>query len=94
MILEYASDVDALYVRFRRGKVADTIEIEHLIVVDLDADGQPLGIEFVNADDFLPFLRRHGGPLTWPDDLAAMSAVLLDAEHPGDGRAVGGNHHS
>ncbi len=79
MIVEYDSDVNALYVRFRRGKAAETIEIEHLIVVDLDADGQPLGIEFVNAGDFLPFLRRHGGPLSLPDDLVAMTAALIEA---------------
>ena len=79
MIFEYATDVNALYVRFRRGKVAETVEIEHLIVVDLDGDGQPLGMEFVNADDFLPFLRRHGGPLTLPDDLVAMTAALVMA---------------
>ena len=79
MIFGYAADVNALYVRFRRGKVAETVEIEHMIVVDLDADGQPLGIEFVNADDFLPFLGWHGGLLTLPDDLVAMTAVIVGA---------------
>jgi uncharacterized protein YuzE len=64
-------------VRFRRGKVAETVEVEHMIVVDLDADGQPLGIEFVNADDFLPFLRRHAEPLTLPDDLVATTSALV-----------------
>ncbi len=79
MLFEYAPDVNALYVRFRQGKVAETSEIEHLIVVDLDATGRPLGIEFVDADAFLPFLRRHGGPLTLPDDLVPMTAALVGA---------------
>lgn len=39
--------MNALCARFHRGRIAATVEVEHLIVVDLEADGQPLGIEFV-----------------------------------------------
>ena len=48
------------------------------MVADLDASGVPVGIEFLNADGFLPFLARHGfaaeGVVTvdLPDGLAAL----------------------
>jgi uncharacterized protein YuzE len=62
-------DVNALYIRFMPGKADRTVEWEDMVYVDLDASGQPLGIEFVNADDFVPFLRRHEGNLDLPDQI-------------------------
>jgi len=35
--------------------------MEDSIYVDLDADGQPSGIEFLNAGDFFAFRERRGG---------------------------------
>jgi uncharacterized protein YuzE len=63
------SDVNALYIRFMAGKVARTVEWEEMVYVDLDADGHPIGVEFVNADDFVPFLRRHEGSLELPTQI-------------------------
>ena len=63
------ADVNALYIKILDAPVARTIELETCIYVDLDADDQPLGVEFVNADDFLPFLRRHNGNVDLPENL-------------------------
>jgi uncharacterized protein YuzE len=52
-------DVNALYIKLRSGNVSRTIELTDSVYVDLDAQDNPLGIEFVNADEFLPFLRDH-----------------------------------
>lgn len=60
------ADVNALYIRFAEAPVAQTVEVEELVYMDLDADGQPLGIEFVDADDFLPFIQRHHGNVELP----------------------------
>ncbi|MDP9356049.1 MAG: DUF2283 domain-containing protein [Chloroflexota bacterium] len=67
MRMEYSPEVRALYVRLGTGEVAETMELEELVYVDLDAEGRPLGVEFVAAEDLLPFLERRGGVL----DLAA-----------------------
>jgi len=56
MTVTYDSTVNALSVTLAFGDVADTIEIEPMIVGDVDAAGHPLGVEFVHAEDFLPFL--------------------------------------
>lgn len=63
------TEVNALYVRVREGTAAETIELDErgLVYLDVDAEGHPLGLEFINADDFLPFLRRQGGTLQIPD---------------------------
>ena len=75
---EYSPDENLLYVALGEGPAAETLEVEESVYVDLDADGRPIGIEFLQADDFLPFLLRHGGQLTLPervDDRAFLAAV-------------------
>ena len=42
-----------------------------MVYVDLDATGRPVGIEFVAAEDFLPFLVRRGGELALSANMAA-----------------------
>jgi uncharacterized protein YuzE len=61
--IRHDADANALYIRFTEAPIARTIEFEEFVYVDLDASGQPLGIEFVDADDFLPFLKRHHGTI-------------------------------
>ena len=58
MVLQYSPDGHILYVQFRDDDAVETVEVEPDIYVDLDAEGRPIGIEFVNADDFFPFLGR------------------------------------
>ena len=72
---EYLTDEKLLYVAMGEGPVAETIELEESVYMDLDANGRPIGIEFLNADDFLSFLERRGGGLSLPeyiDDLAVL----------------------
>ncbi len=65
---ELDPDVNALYVRFDRGDVARTLEVEPAAVfLDVDENGGPLGMEFINADDFIPFIRRHSGNIDIPE---------------------------
>lgn len=64
---EYSPDENLLYVALGEGPAAETIEVEESVYIDVDTDGRPIGIEFLNADDFLPFLGRHGGRLTLPE---------------------------
>ena len=58
MVLQYSPDGHMLYVQFREDDAAETVEVEPDVYLDLDAEGRPIGIEFVNADAFFPFLGR------------------------------------
>jgi uncharacterized protein YuzE len=49
---EYDRDVDAAYLRLRRGKVVESEEVEPGLIVDLGADDQVMGVEI------LRFARR------------------------------------
>jgi uncharacterized protein YuzE len=65
-------DVNALYIEFREGKVAKTIELADMVYLDVDHQGDALGLEFVNADDFIPFLREHAGAADVPAELREL----------------------
>ena len=54
----FDEEANALYIAIRAGDVVRTIEVTDMVYIDVDADGAPLGIEFVSADEFVPFLRR------------------------------------
>ncbi len=67
---EHDTEVNALYIYFREiadGAVARTSKLEDGVNLDVDVDGRTLGIEFVDAGDFYPFLDRRGGELDIPD---------------------------
>ena len=76
--IEYAADHELLYIKIADGPAAETIEIEESVYVDLDADGQPIGVEFLNAADFLPFLARHGGVFAVPGSGDADAIAAAD----------------
>ncbi len=64
--LRHDPDVNALYIRVAIGEVARTEQFDADVFVDFDETGRPLGVEFLNADDFVPFLRRHSGNVDIP----------------------------
>ncbi len=68
-------DVNALYIEVRAGAVAKTLEVSEMVFVDVDDTGAPLGIEFVNADDVIPFLRDHAADLDVPSKLREILGV-------------------
>lgn len=80
MRMEYSPDGGALYVRLRAGEVAETVELDELVYADLDADGAPLGVEFVAAADLVPFLARRGGAL---DVMSGPQQLLRQWAGPG-----------
>jgi len=53
MKIEYSKSVDALYIKLREAKVADTRDIEEGVTVDLDANGHIIGIEILDASEKL-----------------------------------------
>jgi len=53
MKIEYSKDVDALYIRLREVKIADSMDIEEGVTVDLDEGGHIVGIEILDASEKL-----------------------------------------
>ncbi|MEK6830734.1 MAG: DUF2283 domain-containing protein [Nanoarchaeota archaeon] len=49
MEITYDKDADALYIRFIKGKFFKNKKIDDLTIIDLDENGQILGIELLDA---------------------------------------------
>lgn len=68
---EHDAEVNALYIYLRgkipAGGVARTIELEKGVNLDVDDQGRTLGLEFVGAEYFYPFLDSRGGELDIPE---------------------------
>jgi len=75
-LFEYSSDENLVHVAHGEGPAAETIEVEESVYLDINDDSRPIGVEFLNAADFLSFLERRGGKLFLPeyiDDLKALA---------------------
>ena len=63
---KYDKIADALYVKFKQGKIAKTLRLENHLIVDLDSKSNILGVELLNAKSQLApsfvkqFLRKRG----------------------------------
>lgn len=51
MKIEYDKEVDALYIRIQKKKVARTREIEDGVNLDIDSDGKIIGLEIIGATE-------------------------------------------
>ncbi len=49
MTIEYDKTVDAMYMRITKGKVSKTVRVNDYTIVDLDEEGNTLGIEILDA---------------------------------------------
>lgn len=52
-LLNYDSKSDILYIAIKKGKEEEFVEIAPGINVELDENGKVIGIEILNASDFL-----------------------------------------
>lgn len=73
MNVELDTAAGALYLRLTPGRVAETAELADLVVADYEEDGQMLGVEFVRAKHFGPFLLEHPEIAVLPSRLAYLS---------------------
>lgn len=48
-LVTYDPDVKALYLRFSDAEITETFELSDDVYIDVDADGQPVGFEVLNA---------------------------------------------
>lgn len=68
-------DVNALYIKLGTGAVSRTLELTDSIYVDMDAEDAPVGIEFTNADEFIPFLRSNADNADIPPQVRQLFRV-------------------
>jgi uncharacterized protein YuzE len=75
--LTYSASGNALYIQLREADASETVELAENVYVDLGENGVPIGVEFINASDFLEFLTRNGGELVIPHDVG-----IAELPHP------------
>jgi uncharacterized protein YuzE len=51
--ITYDADVKALYIQLSDADVLETVELAGNVYLDLDANGEPVGFEVLNADPAL-----------------------------------------
>lgn len=67
-ILTYDPDVQALYIKLTGAAIAETVELSRTVYVDVDASGEPVGFEILNADStLLTKLAPSPGGMAWRD---------------------------
>ncbi|MDZ7702925.1 MAG: DUF2283 domain-containing protein [Trueperaceae bacterium] len=67
MTLTLDPTVDALYIHLHAGDIAQTVEFEDDIYLDVDHAGRVLGVEMLGVKALSDFLMRHDGRLEIPD---------------------------
>ncbi len=54
MEISYDKEADAVYIEFRKGTFASNKKIDDFTIIDLDSDGNILGIEILDASKRIP----------------------------------------
>ena len=79
MRIELDSEANALYLYLRdevqAGEAVRTLELEEGVYLDLDSYNRPLGLEFIHADNFQDFLKRHGGRMQIPAVVESLDSL-------------------
>jgi uncharacterized protein YuzE len=75
MRIEFDREANAVYVYVHEGEHAQTVEVEPLrIYVDVDSEGNTLGVEFLSWDIFQRYIGDHGG-LNIPERFAGPQSL-------------------
>lgn len=88
MRADHDSEADALYVRPIDGPAARCVEFGLHLVVDLDAEGRPLGVELISPGvPFAPELARAASRYRLDAEAITRDLlVVLDSVEPGAAR--------
>ncbi|HEV2108086.1 MAG TPA: hypothetical protein VGR16_07470 [Thermomicrobiales bacterium] len=72
-----------LHMHFGDGVAVDTITLADLIYLEIDSEGHPLSLDFVVAEDFLPFIKERGGVFEIPPRVDPdMTDAFGSTSHP------------
>ena len=73
MKIDYDNKIDAKYVSFKEGKIHETQVLKEWLMLDLDMDGNVLGVEILNASKNLVSLQSEDGQLLQINEMQEMS---------------------
>lgn len=83
--VEIDTEASAAYVRFKRARVARTLRQDSkwpIITIDLDAQGQVIGLEFVGVKKFNLAYLLQGIPIkASPQTLSRASYISAETNH-------------
>ncbi len=68
-------ETNALYIYANVGDIAETIEVGPDVFMDVDADGKIIGIEFLDPNYLIQFLRERGGELDFDKPFSREQAI-------------------
>lgn len=68
MRIERDAEHDLLYVQVADGEIAETVDLEEGVNLDVDASGRVLGVEFLA---FERYMAERGGELKIPERVEA-----------------------
>ncbi|MGH2558734.1 MAG: DUF2283 domain-containing protein [Thermomicrobiales bacterium] len=73
MKLELDTEAQALYLRLRSGRIAETIALGDTVFMDVDRNHDPLGIEFLDPAAFASFFEQRPDVASIPSHLTVQS---------------------
>jgi uncharacterized protein YuzE len=82
MRFEFDPESGALYVRVREGQIEETLDLAepgfgaHL---DIDREGNVIGVEFLSLQEFTELVARSGGTLELPERVEDPANFRLTA---------------
>ena len=53
MKIKFDKEANAIYIKFKEGKIAESDEIKDGVIIDYDSEGNPLAIEILNAKNII-----------------------------------------
>lgn len=80
MIIQYDKSVDALYICFKKEKIAKTIKMKNRLLVDVDKNGSVVGIELLDASFQIPKHSITEFSFKTPAFQRKLNSVLLEKE--------------
>ena len=75
MKLSMDPEINVLYVYANDGEVSETLEVGPDVYMDIDAEGRIIGIEFLDPEYLIQFLREQGGELDFSKPFSQVQAV-------------------
>jgi len=70
MRFEFDPESGALYVRVREGQIEETLDLAEpgfAVHLDIDHEGNVMGVEFLSLQEFTELVGRAGGTLELPE---------------------------
>lgn len=85
MKFEFDPESGAIYVRIRDGEIAETLEMADPsfgAYLDVDQEGNVLGVEFLSFEEFAELTTHSGGKLEIPDTVREPDTVAKPSPPP------------